>query len=138
MKLEVPKNTFTFLFLPPFCLSFLLSSPPSSFLSLLSFFPPSFLPFFFSVNEKCVIFSWPLIQICTSGRRGVIYYMKLEVPKNTFTFLFLPPFCLSFLLSSPPSSFLFLLSFSPPSFLPFFFSSFLSMKNVSFFSWPLI
>ena len=59
-------------------------------------------------------------------------------PKNTFTFLFLPPFFLSFLLSSSFSSFLSLLSFFSPSLLPFFFFSFLSMKNVSFFSQPLI
>ena len=65
-----PKKTFTFLFVPPFFSSFLLSSPPSSFLSLLSFFPPSFLLFLFSVDEKHVIFSQPLIQICTFGGGG--------------------------------------------------------------------
>ena len=114
---------------------------PSSFLSLLSFFPPSLLPFFFSsfLSMKNVSFlSRPLIQVCTSRGGGlVIYYTELEVPKNTFTFLFLPPSFLSFLLSSPPSSFLSLISFFPPSLLPFFFSFFsVTEKCAIFFPAP--
>ena len=123
-ELKVPKNLFTFLFLPAFFLSFPLSSPPSSFLSLLSFFHSSLLPFFFSVDKKCVIFSpAPDLNLYFwggGGGSGVIYYMKLEVLKNTFTFLFLLPFFASFFLPLlPPFFSSSLFSLLPPAFLLF-------------------
>ena len=126
-----PKKTFTFLF----CL---LSFFPSFFLPLLPpffpSFPPSLLPFFFSSflsMKNMLFFSWPLIQIFVLLGQGVIYYTKLEVPKNIFTFLFLPPFL--------PSFFLSLFSFSLlPSFLLTFLLFLFSCQRKTFFSQPLI
>ena len=101
-----PRNTFTFLFLPPFFLFFLLSSPPSSFLSLLSF---SLLPSFL-LTKKCVIFfSAPDPNLYFLGwgvrRVSINHFFSL---KNIYI-PFLPPFFLPFL----------------PPFPPFFFPSFL-------------
>ena len=103
-----------------------LSFFPSFFLPLLPlffsplFFPPFFLLFLFSVDEKCVIF-FPAFDANLYFQGGGGKVLIVFQPKNTLTFLFLPPFFLSFLFSFPP--------FLPP----FFFFSFLSMKNVSFF-----
>ena len=94
-----PKNTFTFLLcLLFFLLSFLLSSPSSSFLSLLSFFPPSFLPsfllFLFSVNKICVIFCNPRSNLYFQSGGGGGKVLIIFQPKNPPSFLsFYPFFC---------------------------------------------
>ena len=119
-------------FLPPFFLSILLSSPPSSFLFLFSFFPPSFLPAFLLVLssvEKLVIFFQPLIWICTFKFvlvETTNHFLSQKTHLHSFfaSFLsFFPSFFPSFLLS-------FLLPFFPHSFLPAFLSFLFSVKKL--------